>query len=112
MTSINTLLSYANEGRFLAAADLLLEAFRNHPEDPHISRELGKVLRSVGDLEGAITYLKRSWQHDSASPATVAELILALHEMHREGEATQVMLRSLEAGLDETEFANSIIAGA
>jgi tetratricopeptide (TPR) repeat protein len=116
MTSADNLLAYAqrchSEGRFLAAADFLLEAFRNHPEDPNVSRELGKVLRSVGDTEGAITYLKRSWQHDSSCPDTVSELILALHEVHREDEAVSVMLRSLEAGLDETEFANCIVDGA
>ena len=116
MTSADTLLAYAqrchSEGRFLAAADFLLEAFRSHPEDPRVSRELGKVLRSVGDTEGAITYLKRSWQHDSACADTVSELILALHEVRREDEAVQVMLRSLEAGLNETEFANCIVAGA
>jgi tetratricopeptide (TPR) repeat protein len=115
MTSADNLLAYAqrchSEGRFLAAADFLLEAFRNHPEDPSVSRELGKVLRSVGDTEGAITYLKRSWQHDSACADTVSELILALHEVQREDEAVSVMLRSLEAGLDETEFANCIVDG-
>ena len=66
MKSTDNLLKHAqrchNEGRFLAAADFLLEAFRGKPEDPKISCELGKVLRSVGDTEGAITYLKRAWR--------------------------------------------------
>ncbi|MFK5955764.1 MAG: hypothetical protein QM477_04875 [Planctomycetota bacterium] len=93
------------EGRFVAAADFLLEAFRADPEAPEVSRELGKVLRSVGDLEGSIAYLKRSWQHEPSDPVTVAELVLALHELGRGQEAVQVMLGSLEAGLEETSFA-------
>jgi len=32
--------------------------------------------------------------------------------VHREDEAVSVMLRSLEAGLDETELANCIVDGA
>ncbi len=99
------------EGRFVAAADLLLEAFRAHPESHEIARELGKVLRSVGDLEGSISYLKRAWQHEPADPVTVAELVLALHELDRGQEAVQVMLGSLEAGLEETGFALCLLRG-
>lgn len=97
------------EGRFVAAADCLLEAFRADPEAPGIARELGMVLRSVGDLEGAVAYLKRAWQNEPADPVTVAELVLALHEMGRGEEAVQVMLGSLEAGLQDTGFALSLL---
>ena len=116
MKSTDNLLKHAqrshDEGRFLAAADFLLEAFRGEPEDPKISCELGKVLRSVGDTEGAITYLKRAWQHDATCPETVAQLILALHEERREDEAVQVMLSALNAGLDESQFTNCIVGRA
>jgi len=97
------------EGRFVAAADFLLEAFRSNPEAPEVARELGKVLRSVGDLEGSVAYLKRSWQHEPSDPVTVAELVLALHELGRGQEAVQVMLGSLEAGLEETSFALNLM---
>lgn len=93
----------------MAAADCLLEAFRADPEAPGIARELGMVLRSVGDLDGAVAYLKRAWQNEPADPITVAELVLALHEMGRGEEAVQVMLASLEAGLQDTGFALSLL---
>jgi Flp pilus assembly protein TadD len=93
------------EGRFVAAADFLLEAFRADPDDSVVARELGKVLRSVGDLDGAVAYLKRAWQHEPTDSVTVAELVLALHEQGRGQEAVQVMLGSLEAGLEEADFA-------
>ena len=93
------------DGRFLAAADLLLEAFRGDPGDPEVARELGRVLRSVGDLPGAVDYLKRAWQSEPADPMTVAELVLALHDLGRGDEAVKVMLASLDAGLEESGFA-------
>ena len=100
-----------DEGRFVAAADFLLEAFRQDPENHQIARELGKVLRAVGDLEGAVAYLKRAWQHAPTDPITVSELILSLHEQDRPGEAVNVMLRSLEASLDDTGFAMTLLRG-
>lgn len=99
------------EGRFVAAADILLEAFRADPEAPEVARELGKVLRSVGDLEGSVAYLKRAWQNEPADPITVAELVLVLHELGRGPEAVQVMLGSLEAGLEETGFVLGLMDG-
>lgn len=93
------------DGRFVAAADLLLEAFREDPGDHEVSRELGKVLRAVGDLDGAVDYLKRSWQCEPRDAVTVAELVLALHDLGRGSEAVRVMLASLDAGLDECGFA-------
>ena len=98
------------EGRFGAAADLLLEAFRADPERHEVARELGKVLRTVGDLEGAVQYLKRAWQLEPADPMTVAELVLALHDLERPEEAVRVMLASLDAGLEESGFAECLVA--
>ena len=115
MTSTQKLLNRAqrchDEGRFVAAADFLLEAFRQDPENYEIARELGKVLRAVGDLDGAVAYLKRAWQHAPTDPVTVSELILSLHDQGRRGEAVNVMLRSLEAGLDDTGFAIALLKG-
>ena len=97
------------DGRFVAAADLLLEAFRADPGRPEVARELGKVLRSVGDLDGAVSYLKRAWQLDPADPVTVAELVLSLHELDRANEAVQVMLGALDAGLEDSGFAAALV---
>lgn len=98
------------EGRFGVAADLLLEAFRQEPERPEIARELGRLLRAIGDPSGAVAYLKRAWLLEPADGVTVAELVLALHELGRRDEATQVMLASLDAGLEQTGFVASLIA--
>jgi len=113
MTPAHTLLQRArrchDEGRFVAAADFLLEAFRADSNNPEVACELGKVLRAVGDLEGAVAYLKRAWHHQPTDSTTVAELVLSLHDLGRGNEAVQVMLGSLEAGLDDTDFALSLI---
>lgn len=115
MTATQQLLKRAkrchDEGRFVAAADCLLEAFRQDPDNASVCRELGKVLRAVGDLEGAVSYLERAWQQAPADPTTVAELILALHDLERPGEAVHVMLRALDAGLDDTDFAINLMKG-
>jgi len=97
------------EGRFGVAADLLLEAFRQEPERPEIARELGRLLRAIGDPAGAVDYLKRAWHLEPSDGVTVAELVLALHELGRRDEATQVMLASLDAGLEQTGFVASLI---
>ena len=97
------------DGRFVAAADLLLEAFRESPGDHRIARELGKVLRSVGDLDGSVGYLKRAWHCEPADPITVAELVLALHDLGRADDAVKVMLASLDAGLEESGFALALV---
>lgn len=98
------------EGRFGVAADLLLEAFRQEPERPEIAREIGRLLRAIGDPAGAVDYLKRAWHLEPADGVTVAELVLALHDLGRRDEATQVMLASLDAGLEQTGFVASLIA--
>jgi len=89
-----------DQGRFQAAADLLLEAFRKAPADGGISRELGKVLAAGGDLETGLEFLQRAHQADPDDPDTAAELALLLHHLGREEEAGRCMLESLEAGLD------------
>lgn len=113
MTPSHALLQRArrchDEGRFVAAADFLLEAFRSDSSNPEVACELGKVLRAIGDLEGALAYLKRAWHHQPTDSVTVAELVLTLHDLDRSEEAVQVMLGSLEAGLDDTGFAMSLI---
>lgn len=97
------------DGRFVAAADLLLEAFRADPADHRVARELGTVLRAVGDLDGSIGYLRRAWHCEPADPATVAELVLALHDLGRADEAVKVMLASLDAGLEDAGFALALM---
>lgn len=99
------------EGRFGAAADLLLDAFRAEPERFEVAREIGRLLRAVGDAAGAADYLKRAWHLEPADGVTVAELVLALHELDCREEAVMVMLASLEAGLDQSGFIESL-AGA
>ena len=47
----------------------------------------------------------------SADPVTVAELVLALHDLERKGEAVQVMLGALDAGLQDTGFAAALLRG-
>ncbi len=99
-----------NEGRFGVAADLLLEAFRQEPERHEVAREIGRLLRAIGDPAGAVDYLKRAWHLEPADGLTVAELVLALHELGRRDDATQVMLASLDAGLEQTGFVAHLIA--
>jgi Flp pilus assembly protein TadD len=101
-----------SEGRFGVAADLLLEAFRQEPERHDVARELGRLLRAIGDPAGAVDYLKRAWHLEPADGLTVAELVLALHELGRRDDATQVMLASLDAGLEQTGFVASLIASS
>jgi tetratricopeptide (TPR) repeat protein len=99
-----------DEGRFGAAADLLLAAFRAEPERFEVAREIGRLLRAVGDPAGAADYLKRAWLGAPADGLTVAELVLALHDLGRRDEAVQVMLSSLDAGLEQTGFVECLAA--
>jgi len=101
-----------SEGRFGVAADLLLEAFRQEPERPDVAREIGRLMRAIGDPAGAVSYLKRAWHLEPADSLTVAELVLALHELGRRDEATQVMLASLDAGLEQTGFVAGLISSS
>jgi len=98
------------EGRFHAAANLLLAAFRADPENPNIARQLGVVMRAVGDLNGAVDFLSRSFQADPSDPETIAELILALHELGRFEDASAVLLNSLNAGVQAQVFAEALHA--
>lgn len=97
-----------DEGRFGVAADLLLEAFRHEPERLDVLRELGRLLRAVGDPRGAVDYLKRAWHLEPADGVVVAELVLALHDLGRPEEAVAVMLAALDAGLDQAAFADCL----
>jgi len=97
-----------DEGRFAAAADLLLEAFRREPERVEVLREIGHLLRVVGDPRAALDYLNRAWHIEPADGVIVAELVLALHELGRPDEAVRVMLAALDAGLAQTAFADCL----
>lgn len=96
------------EGRFGVAADLLLEAFRHEPERVEVLRELGHLLRVVGDPRGAFDYLNRALHLAPTDGVVVAELVLALHELNRPDDAVRVILTALDAGLDQTAFADSL----
>jgi Flp pilus assembly protein TadD len=100
------------QGRFAAAADLLLAAFRSDPGRHEVPREIGRLLRATGDPMGAVSYLTRAWHLEPADGLTVAELVLALHELGRPDDATQVMLASLDAGLEESGFMDCLAAGS
>ncbi len=86
-------------GRFHAAADLLLIAFREDPTDVGVARELGVVLHASGDPQAARTYLSRAHFADPADPTTLAHLVVVLHELGQHDEASRVLVRSLAAGL-------------
>ncbi len=101
-----------DEGRFGVAADLLLEAFRSEPERTEVLREIGHLLRSIGDPRGAVDYLKRALHLEPTDGLIVAELVLALHELGRPNEAVQVILAALDAGLDQKAFADSLVERA
>jgi len=96
------------EGRFHAAASVLLEAFRTQPEDAEIARELGITMRASGDLESAIDYLERAYNVEPTDARTVAELVLSFHAAHRHGSASRVLIRSLERGLRSEDLADHL----
>lgn len=65
-----------DQGRFVAAADLLVAAFRRHPLDGEVARELGLVLLAAGDAEQAIDFLERACHaapEDAAAHAALDE---------------------------------------
>lgn len=94
------------DGRFHAAASLLLDAFRDAPEDPEVARELGAVLRASGDLDGAVAYLERARDGAPDDPAVIAELVLAYHALQRHQEASRVLIRALASGLRGEDLAH------
>ena len=114
MTSTKETLSQARQchedGRFHAAADLLLEAYRKSPADPAVARELGFLLHSVGDLAGAARFLHRAYQGDPTDSETVAEYVLVLHSQGRGEEASHLLVASLEQGLIPEELAKRLAA--
>ena len=94
-----------DQGRFQAAADALLRAFRGDPTDFRICREVGRTLHAAGDLEASVCYLLRAFQAEPADAATVASLTALLREMGREEESSRVLLRALEQGLEPGQLA-------
>lgn len=97
------------EGRFHAAADLLLKAFREDPEDAEIARELGVVLIAAGDAQGGIGYLQRARAMAPQDPQTNAELILALYHQNRGQEAARTLVQALDAGTDPSYLALKVL---
>lgn len=100
------------EGRYGVAADMLLAAFRSEPERVEVLRELGRLLRAVGDPRSAVDYLTRALHHEPADGVIVAELVLALHELERPDDAVRVILTALDAGLDQVAFADCVFQRA
>ncbi|MAW61001.1 MAG: hypothetical protein CMJ94_09210 [Planctomycetes bacterium] len=100
------------EGRFHAAASVLLDAFRVQPEDSEILRELGVTMRASGDLESAIDYLQRAHNAEPTDARTVAELVLSYHAADQHDAASRVLVRSLERGLRSEELAVHLRAAA
>ncbi|MCH2101629.1 MAG: hypothetical protein MK209_06875 [Planctomycetes bacterium] len=96
------------EGRFHAAASVLLDAFRTKPEDTEILRELGITMRTSGDLESSIFYLQRAHNTEPTDARTVAELVLSFHAAQRHDSASHVLVRSLERGLRSEELAQHL----
>ncbi|MBC8328637.1 MAG: tetratricopeptide repeat protein [Planctomycetes bacterium] len=97
-----------DQGRFLAAADLLLETFRESPNDGAIAREIGLVLLAAGDPHGALGYLERARHADPADPAALRGSMEALHQLDRRDEAAHALLAGLMAGIEPAELAREI----
>ncbi|MBO46696.1 MAG: hypothetical protein CMJ96_07350 [Planctomycetes bacterium] len=99
-----------NEGRFLAAADLLLEDFRQNPWDSMVARELGSVLHATGNLIAAQEYLVRAHHADPSDARSLSELVLVLRERGMPDEAAGFLLAGLNAGADPSEISASLAA--
>ena len=84
------------DGRFLAAADALLEGFRGAPQEPCLSRELGCLLHALGDLDGAAEYLRRAHHGDPGDAAIEAELLVVLEALQRTGEVAAILQPPLD----------------
>lgn len=89
-----------DQGRFVAAADLLLDAFREDPEQSGVARDLGLVLHAVGDLDGACDYLIRAHHMDPTESTTLIWLVQVLQELGRPQDAAQFLVAGLSAGAD------------
>ena len=102
--------AFQNEGRFLAAADLLLKAFREEPADGEIARELGLVVHATGDFDTALHYLLRAHHSDPADEATLAGLLQVLQDQGRHHEAAHLLLAGVQAGANPDDIANRVAA--
>ena len=92
------------------AANLLLDGFRQDPENVSITRQLGVVLHAIGDSEGALDFLSRAYQSNPSDAETVAELVLVLHELERYDDASTVLMNGLNAGIEAEAFATKLRA--
>lgn len=97
--------SLYEEGRFQAAADRLLRAFRQDPDDAECALVLGIVLHAAGDLQNAEMYLSRAYTNDPDRPESLWNLAAVLREQGREKEAANLLLHSLESGADPVRLA-------
>lgn len=95
-------------GRFHAATDLLLDAFRSNPEDAEVALELGATMRACGDFSCAIEYLQRAHNVAPQDARTVAELVLSYHALDQHDAASRVLIRSLAIGLRSEELAEHL----
>ncbi len=97
-----------DQGRFLAAADVLLEAFRQAPEDGRVACELGQTLLAAGDPHGALAYLERARHADPSDPAALRAVIEALHQLDRRDDAARALIHGLMAGVEATALAPEV----
>ncbi len=108
--SIHQARVFQEEGRFFAATDLLLQVFRNTPEDPEVAFELGAVLHAAGDSQNALTFLLRAHHVDPSNESTVAELVQVLRQLERDDEAAHLLLAGVDAGADAFLIAEKLAA--
>jgi thioredoxin-like negative regulator of GroEL len=101
-----------DEGRFLAAADLLLAAFRASPHSGEVACELGQVLLAAGDPAGALGFLERARHADPADPAPLRASLEALRLLGREEQAARALVDGLAAGIDPVELALDLVRDA
>ncbi|RMH05324.1 MAG: hypothetical protein D6702_00615 [Planctomycetota bacterium] len=92
------------EGRFLAAAELLLAAFRRDPASAEVAEDLGELMLAAGDPGAALDFFQRARHADPVSPRALRGCLEALRLLGRRDEAARVLLVALEGGLDEEAF--------
>ncbi len=98
-----------DQGRFLAAADVLLAAFRSAPHDGSIACELGHVLLAGGDPAGALEDLDRARHADPRDPAALRGCMEALRQLGRPDQAARALVDGLMAGVEPQELADQIL---
>jgi tetratricopeptide (TPR) repeat protein len=69
---LNDALALGDEGRWPEMADLLTQALREEPDDPHLLCWLGVAYREAGQDGIAYDYFKRCWQQDPLDPHVLA----------------------------------------